>query len=88
MTAGFACHALLWCTGLQMARVQSALQWRDLAYTFASAALAMAVGMTLILKALQHGSAGFGGHVVVGIAGAAAAAAVVAHRATPCRGAW
>jgi len=61
MTAGFACHALLWCTGLQMARVQSALQWRDLAYTFASAALAMALGMTLILKALQHGSAGLVG---------------------------
>lgn len=30
MTAGFACHALLWCTGLPMARVQSPLQWRDL----------------------------------------------------------
>ena len=41
--------------------VQSALQWRDLAYTFASAALAMALGMTLILKALQHGSAGLVG---------------------------
>ena len=44
-----------------MARVQSPLQWRDLAYTFASATLAMAVGMTLILKALQHGSAGLVG---------------------------
>ena len=61
MTAGFACHALLWCAGLPMARVQSPLQWRDLAYTFASATLAMAVGMTLILKALQHGSAGLVG---------------------------
>lgn len=61
MTAGFACHALLWCTGLQVAKVQTPLTARDLAYTFASAALAMAVGMTLILKALQHGSAGLVG---------------------------
>ncbi len=64
MTAGFACHALLWCTGLQMARVQSALQWRDLAYTFASAALAMAVGMTPHLESPAAWQRRAGGHVV------------------------
>ncbi len=52
----------------------------------ASAALAMAVGMTLILKALQHGSAGLVGMLSSDVAGAVAAAAVVAHRATPCLG--
>lgn len=58
MSAGFGCHALLWAGGFSAARLASPLTRRDLAYTFASAALAMAVGMTLILKALQHGSAG------------------------------
>lgn len=61
MAAGFGSHALLWLTGWQATRVQQPLRWQDLAYTFASAALALALGMTLILKALQHGSAGLVG---------------------------
>ena len=34
------------------------LRWRDALYTFMSAAVAMALGMTLILQAMKHGDAG------------------------------
>ena len=61
MTAGFGAHALLWALGLSVARVRQAVSWRDIANTFASASFSMVVGMTLILKALQTGSAGMVG---------------------------
>lgn len=61
MTAGFGAHALLWAMGLSVTRVRQAVSWRDIANTFASASFSMVVGMTLILKALQTGSAGMVG---------------------------
>ena len=61
MTAGFGAHALLWALGLSVTRVRQAVSWRDIANTFASASFSMVVGMTLILKALQTGSAGMVG---------------------------
>ena len=61
MTAGFGAHALLWALGLGVARARQPLRWQDLLNTFASAAMAMVLGMTLILKALQTGSAGMVG---------------------------
>ena len=61
MSAGFAAHALLWTLGLRVARAKQPLRWQDLLNTFASAAIAMVLGMTLILKALQTGSAGMVG---------------------------
>ena len=61
MTAGFGAHALLWALGLGVARARQPLRWQDLLNTFASAGMAMVLGMTLILKALQTGSAGMVG---------------------------
>ena len=61
MSAGFAAHALLWALGLSAARARQPLRWQDILNTFASAAMATALGMTLILKALQTGSAGMVG---------------------------
>lgn len=61
MSSSLAAHAVLLLTGWRMARASQPPRRVDLAYTFASAALAMALGMTLILKALQHGSAGMVG---------------------------
>ena len=56
-TASFLAHlALLW-TGAQVARVQNPLNAKTLFNTWASAAVAMALGMTLILQALQTGQA-------------------------------
>ena len=40
------------------ARAQAPLRWRDAGLTFASAAVAMALGMTLILQAMKDGQAG------------------------------
>ncbi len=61
MTAGFGAHALLWALGLSVARVRQAVSWQDIGNTFASASFSMVIGMTLILKALQTGSAGMVG---------------------------
>lgn len=61
MTAGFGAHALLWLSGWQLARNRAPLNVRDLGFTFVSAAVALALGMTLILQALAHGSAGLVG---------------------------
>jgi drug/metabolite transporter (DMT)-like permease len=56
-SASFLAHlALLW-TGAQVARVQNPLSVKTLFNTWASAAVAMALGMTLILQALQTGQA-------------------------------
>jgi drug/metabolite transporter (DMT)-like permease len=61
MSAGLAAHGVLLLSGSGLARGGEKPRLRDLGYTFASAALAMALGMTLILKALQSGSAGMVG---------------------------
>jgi drug/metabolite transporter (DMT)-like permease len=56
-TAAFVAHlALLW-AGLRLARVQQPLTASVLWHTWASAAVAMALGMTLILAALRTGQA-------------------------------
>lgn len=57
MSTAFAAHALLvlfW----QRARAAQPMRWREAGQIFASAAIAMALGMTLILQAMQHGQAG------------------------------
>ncbi len=58
MSAGFGAHALLWALGLPMTRLQQPLRWQDLCNTFASSGVSMVLGMTLVLKALESGSAG------------------------------
>jgi len=56
-TAAFVAHlALLW-AGLRLARVQQPLTASVLLHTWVSAAVAMALGMTLILAALRTGQA-------------------------------
>ena len=56
-SAGFVAHlALLW-SGFRLARLRQPLDVRTLAATWASAAVAMALGMTLILAALRQGQA-------------------------------
>lgn len=58
MSTALAAHALLWLSGWPRARAQQPLRWREAAQVFASAAIAMALGMTLILQAMKHGQAG------------------------------
>ncbi len=58
MTAAFALHGGLLAAGLSMARMRSPARGRDLLNTFFSAAVAMALGMTLILQAMREGDAG------------------------------
>lgn len=61
MSSSMAAHLLLLMTGWRLVQATQSPRWVDLGYTFASAALGMTLGMTLILKALQHGSAGMVG---------------------------
>lgn len=56
-SASFAAHALLWAGGLRLAQLQNPLSSTVLWNTFVSAAVAMALGMTLILAALREGQA-------------------------------
>ena len=56
-TAAFAAHLLLLAAGLPLARLQQPLVWHTVWNTAASALIAMALGMTLILWALQEGQA-------------------------------
>ncbi len=56
-SASFAAHALLWGLGLRVAQLSHPLNRTVLWNTFASAAIAMALGMTLILAALRQGQA-------------------------------
>jgi drug/metabolite transporter (DMT)-like permease len=58
MSSSLAAHLLLLLTGWRLVQATRSPRWGDLGYTFASAAIGMALGMTLILKALQHGSVG------------------------------
>ena len=61
MSSSMVAHLLLLLTGWRLVQATQSPRWVDLGYTFASAALGMTLGMTLILKALQHGSAGMVG---------------------------
>ncbi len=61
MSSGLAAHAVLLFSGWRVVQATQSPRWKDLGFTFASAALGMTLGMTLILKALQHGSAGMVG---------------------------
>ncbi len=56
-SASFAAHLLLLWSGFRLAQVQQPLSARILGATWASAAVAMALGMTLILAALRQGQA-------------------------------
>lgn len=56
-STGFAAHVLLLWSGFGRARLQGPLTARVLGATWASAAVAMALGMTLILAALRTGPA-------------------------------
>ena len=58
MSMALVAHVLLLSSGWRGARVQAPMRWRDAGLTFASAAVAMALGMTLILEAMRHGQAG------------------------------
>ncbi len=58
MTAAFALHGVLLALGVQVARLRAPLRGRDALNTFLSAAVAMALGMTLILQAMREGDAG------------------------------
>ena len=56
-SASFVAHLLLLWSGFRLAKVQQALTFQTLRNTWASAAVAMALGMTLILAALRNGQA-------------------------------
>ena len=87
-SASFLAHlALLW-AGLRVARVQQPLTLKTLFNTWASAAVAMALGMTLILQALHTGQAN-----VVGIFSSLTPILLlpllwVVYRRRPAWGAW
>jgi uncharacterized membrane protein len=58
MTLALAAHGLLLAAGWPAARARAPVRWKDAWLTFLSAAVAMALGMTLILQAMRHGQAG------------------------------
>jgi len=58
MSMALLAHGLLWTTGWAGARPLAPLRAKDAALIFGSAAVAMALGMTLILQAMKHGQAG------------------------------
>ena len=57
VSAAFLAHALVWAGGMRLAQLQNPLNASVLWNTFASAVIAMALGMTLILAALRSGQA-------------------------------
>jgi drug/metabolite transporter (DMT)-like permease len=57
MMLALAAHGVLWLLW-RGARAQAPVRWTDAGLTFLSAAVAMALGMTLILKAMHLGQAG------------------------------
>lgn len=58
MSVALLAHGALWLSGWGPARAQAPVRWQDAALTCLSAAVAMALGMTLILHALRDGQAG------------------------------
>lgn len=88
MAVAWVAHVGLWATGWKPARLVSPPTWRDLGLTAASAAVAMALGMTLILKAMQSGQAG-----LVGVLSSMTPVLVLpllwaVYRRRPAAGAW
>ncbi len=57
MSLALLAHGLLWLVW-SGARARASLRWQDALLTFLSAAVAMALGMTLILHAMHEGQAG------------------------------
>jgi drug/metabolite transporter (DMT)-like permease len=57
MMLALAAHGVLWLLWRGV-RAQAPVRWQDAGLTFLSAAVAMALGMTLILKAMHLGQAG------------------------------
>lgn len=58
MSVALAAHGLLLASGWPGARARAGLRAQDIGLTFLSAAVAMALGMTLILHAMRDGQAG------------------------------
>ena len=58
MSMALLAHVLLLATGWAGARSLAPLRWQDAGLIFGSAAVAMALGMTLILQAMKNGQAG------------------------------
>lgn len=58
MSLALAAHGILLASGWSGARPKARLRWRDAGLIFLSAAVAMALGMTLILEAMRLGQAG------------------------------
>ena len=58
MATALVAHSLLWLSGWRTARCAQPMTWAMLGRTAFNAALAMGLGMTLILTALQGGKAG------------------------------
>jgi drug/metabolite transporter (DMT)-like permease len=58
MSLALAAHGLLLASGWSVAKARAPLRPQDALLTFLSAAVAMALGMTLILYAMRHGQAG------------------------------
>jgi drug/metabolite transporter (DMT)-like permease len=56
-TASFLAHAALWWAGAQLAQVQQRMTIKTAFHVWASATIAMGLGMTLILQALKTGPA-------------------------------
>ena len=56
-SASFLAHAALWWAGAQVAQIQQRMTLKTAFHTWASATIAMGVGMTLILQALKTGPA-------------------------------
>ena len=87
-SASFLAHLVLLWAGAQVARVQNPLAVKTLLNTWASAAVAMALGMTLILQALKTGQAN-----LVGIFSSLTPILLlpllwVVYRRSPAWGAW
>jgi drug/metabolite transporter (DMT)-like permease len=58
MSMALLAHIVLLASGWGPARARASVRWRDAVLTCASAAVAMALGMTLILRAMHSGQAG------------------------------
>jgi len=88
LSAALALHLALRAVRYAPAQLSAPLQLADLRNTFFSAAIAMGLGMTLILLALQHGQAN-----LVGMFSSVSPVLLlpmlwVAYRARPATGAW
>ena len=58
MSMALLAHGALLAVGWQAAKAREPVRWKDAGLIFMSAAVAMALGMTLILEAMRHGQAG------------------------------